>query len=298
MASLDFRVIKYSIVNTITTESIKKDRYSQYQFIDFVKNLSVYNASNEFVIDAYNKYLIEWSRIKKIPVSDFTQQRKDKYIALLKNIQLNYTTDDERRILGNIDYDNPLELEVAIPFFVEKIKDIIEYYIRKRRDVKNSKYKWKTKGNKKFLEKSISEYIFDNYIKTDNTFQSYKQDYQPLSSFQKNYIFKYNGLYDLNNYWTDHINIDTTTFLSSDSDYNIEELPLSSFSDYTNDSELNDTIKKNLFKKYISNNYQYNYNNETINIDSTTPFYNQYNDTGAYISNASLNDNLKSNKDI
>ena len=136
---IDFKILKYSIVNTIEIVDVKKDSSEPYEMIDFIKNLDIDNIGNQFVVDSYNKYLIEWTNIKNQTTESFDSIRRRKYIQLLQNIQLNYLNQDEQRILGNIDWTDDLEIEIAIPFFVEKIKETIEYYINKRRDVKNSK---------------------------------------------------------------------------------------------------------------------------------------------------------------
>lgn len=296
---LDYKVLKYSIVNTLETSETKKDSQEPYPFIDFVKNLDIDNIGNEFVVDSYNKYLIEWTKIKNQSTESFEEIRKAKYVDLLKNIQLNYLNQDEQRILGNIDFDNPLELDIAIPFFVEKIKDIIEYYITKRRDVKNSKAKWSTKGSKQFLENVTAKYIIDNYTKNENTFQRYKRDYQELSSFQRNYRLKYDGLYDLNDYRAEEFIFDESLFLSSSSDYDLSSLPITSFSDYyQSESTLISELKKDIYKKYISTDRQYFKDSESTEIKSTTSFYDPYNYNTPYISRISDTTNLLRDADI
>ena len=298
---IDFKILKYSIVNTIETVEIKKDSSEPYEMIDFVKNLDIDNIGNQFVVDSYNKYLVEWTKIKNQTTESFDSIRRRKYVELLQNIQLNYLNQDEQRILGNIDWSNDLELEVAIPFFVEKIKDIIEYYINKRRDVKNSKVKWSTKGSKEYLENFISQYIIDNYTKNPNTFQKYKQDYQELSSFQSDFRIEYDGLYDLNDYRAIEFEITPSTFLSSSSDYDLSNLPITSFSDYNKDEKtVIDELKKELYKKYISVDYTFyqSVDNSIKDIKSTTPFYDPYNYQIPYISRISNTDNLLRDSDI
>lgn len=93
--NIDFKILRNSIVNGNTTEDVKKDRTDPFSFIDFVKNLDVDNLSNDFVVDVYNDYLIEWSKIKKQPAETFAERRKEKYIQLLKTIQIDYVTQDE-----------------------------------------------------------------------------------------------------------------------------------------------------------------------------------------------------------
>jgi hypothetical protein len=296
---IDFKILKNSIVNTIEETETKKDSSEPYELINFVKNLDIDNIGNDFVIDSYNKYLIEWTKIKNQTTEDFDTIRRQKYVELLQNIQLNYLNQDEQRILGNIDWENNLEIEVAIPFFVEKIKDIIEYYINKRRDVKNSKAKWSTKGSKQFLEKFISQYIIDNYTKNENTFQRYKQGYQELSSFQNNFKLEYSGLYDLNDYRAVEFEVNPSSFLSSSGDYDLSSLPITSFYDYNPDeTKIIEELKKELYKKYVSVDYNYYTNLTSVDVDSTTPFFDPYNYETPFISRIANDTNLLRDKDI
>lgn len=297
--SIDFKFLRYSIVNTKETTETKKDSSEPYSFVDFVKNLDVDNITDDFIIESFNKYLIEWTKIKNQTEVDFQTIRKEKYTTLLKNIEINFLTQDEQRILGNINYDDPLELDVAIPFFVEKIKDLIEYYTRKRRDVKRSKSKWSTKGSKEFIEGVISEYITDNYIKTPNTFQREKQNYQELSSFQANYGLTYDGLYDLNDYRNVEFIFDPKFLLSSEEDFDLSSLPLSAFSDYYPSFEnLNENLKRDLYKKYISSDQKYYKNGSIYDLESTTPFFDPYNYSTPFISRIADTTNLLRDKDI
>ena len=296
---IDFRILKFSIVNTVENSDVKGDKTNPYSFIDFVKNLDIDNVNNDFVVDVYNKYIIEWSKIKKLPATSFVETRKQKYVDLLKSIQLDFLTQDEQRILGNIDYNNPLELDIAIPFFVEKIKDIIVYYQSRRRSAKNAKLKWSTKGSKQFLENTIAEYIIDNYTKSDASFQKYKQTYQPLDSFHKNFELKYDGLYDFNDYRTEEVIVNEEDFLKAPSDYTLSNLALTSFSDYNRDSAtLISELKKDLFKKYISVDSTYSQNGSSVDVNSVTPFYDPYNYGKPLISDISDETNLLKNSDI
>lgn len=296
---IDFKILRYSIVNIHERVDNKKDANEPYKLVEFIKNLDISDLSNEFVVDAYNNYLLEWSKIKNQVTESFEEIRKRKYIELLRNIQIDFLNQDEQRILGNIDYENPLEMEVAIPFFVEKIKDIIEYYIKKRRDVKNSKAKWSTKGSKEFLRGTISQHIIDNYTKNENTFQAYKQNYQELSLFQNQYRFEHDGLYDFNDYRKIEFSFDDSTFLSSGDDYNLEEFELTSFSDYTKSAEtLILELKKRIYQRYISTDKQYFKNGQVTDVKSQTPFYDPYNYDKPFISRIPTEDNLLRDKDI
>ena len=40
--------------------------------------------------------------------------------------------------LSNINYDDPAELDIIVPYFAKKLKDITQYIVSKRQDVKTT----------------------------------------------------------------------------------------------------------------------------------------------------------------
>lgn len=297
--TIDFKILRNSIVNRIDSEDLKGDISEPFSFIEFIKRINIDNVSDDFVVDIYNRYIIEWSKIKKNPSETFIEQRQLKYKQLLKTIQIEYVSQDEERILSNLDYDNPLELEVAIPFFIEKIKDIIQYYTTRRTQIKSSKSKWSIKGSLNFLKTTVAEYIINNYTKDSNTFQKYKKSYQELSSFQSNSEIEYTGLYDTKEYAEEEVSIDNNDFLKTADDYILSSLPITAFSNYTRDSStLISELKKELFKKYVTLDTTYYSSTTSVDINSTTPFYYNQNLTRPLISRISTTDGLLTQKDI
>ena len=81
---------------------------------------------------------------------------KEMYVSLLKDIALNYTTVEEKRFLLNIDYNNPRDLDIIIPFYSRKIKQIAQYYSKKREDVVQSSFRNTLKGSDFGVEVSAS----------------------------------------------------------------------------------------------------------------------------------------------
>jgi hypothetical protein len=107
----------------------------------------------------YNKYIRAWNEIK-------TSRKKyttisEKYIYLIKNIALNYTTTEEKRFLQNIDYTNVRHVETALSFFSKKIKDISLYYSSARERIRQAKVKFSNPGGRHTLK----NYIYDELIR-------------------------------------------------------------------------------------------------------------------------------------
>lgn len=270
--ALSFKKLRFSIINDSITDEVKKDSVEPFSFVEFVRNLDVENVDQSVVVQLYNDYLIQWFQLKKTSKDTLRDEIRNKYVELLKTIQLDFLNQDEERILGVINFDDPLETEAALPFFVEKIKDLIFHYSSKRKEVSNSRVKWSTKGSKEFVERTISDYIIENYVKTPHSFQRRKEDLQELSAFLIEYRIEYDGLYDLNDY---------------------RELPVETESAFENSEGLNEE-RQRLFKKYISANHRYN--GDVIKTE--TPFYDYFNVDLPYISLGSNDEKLLNSKEI
>lgn len=157
-----------------TTLSAKSDKPLTYvQWLQYETSFDRVSA-----FEQYTKYLAEWYHTKKVD-SETTDTMfiKNIYTELLKQITLEYTTPDEKRFLSNIDYENKNDLDIAIPFFSKKLKQIAIYYANQREEIKFSA----TKANLKGSDYGISQVIYKQVaeiIKYDPDVQTQLADMQ------------------------------------------------------------------------------------------------------------------------
>jgi hypothetical protein len=132
----------------------------------------------------YNQYVTQWYSKKNKSINTHSTDVKDMYISFLKDITLNYTTAEEKRFLINIDFDNPRDLDIIIPFFARKIKQITQYHVKKREEVVQSSFRNTMKGSDRGVEMSIKKFILS--LLSDESFVSQfnvaKPDIQKISS--------------------------------------------------------------------------------------------------------------------
>ena len=130
---------------------------------------SAYVSEHQSYSD-YNEYITEWYALKNKTVSSHKTDVKEMYTSLLKDIALNYTTVEEKRFLLNIDYSNPRDLDIVIPFYAKKIKQISHYHIKKREEVIQSSFRNTVKGSDFGVRLSIKNYILS--LLSDTAFTS------------------------------------------------------------------------------------------------------------------------------
>ena len=146
---------------------------SPLSYVDWLQYEPTFDRSTAF--EEYTKYLNEWYKVKGIDTQLAQKQYiKNIYTELLKQIALEYTTSDEKRFLENIDYENQHDLDVALPFFTKKLKQIAIYYASQRDEIKFSSMKFNLKGSSyglnQIIYKQVSELIkYDPVVVTQLT---------------------------------------------------------------------------------------------------------------------------------
>jgi len=152
-------IIRNSITGTGDASEIK-DNVKPFSFLDFIINTNV-----EYTPEEYNNfyifYLKKWADVKNSSDEVLKTNYITLYVEFLKEITLTYSTQQELKFLSNLDFTDPVDLDVAIPFYVEKIRQIILFFKSKRDEGKYVIDRNKIKGTNLSIERSLFEKIYD-----------------------------------------------------------------------------------------------------------------------------------------
>ena len=164
MVEENYREVKvnYSITNIETVDA--KDTVSPFSFLDFIQYTKIDYTPEEYS-SFYTAYLKKYYALKTTSKQSQEEHFKEYYRQFIEEIVISYTTENEKRFLQKIDFTDPADLDIAIPFFANKLKEVALFY-KKRRD--ESKYvieRNKLKGSTTGVEKAIFDNIY-NYILT------------------------------------------------------------------------------------------------------------------------------------
>lgn len=203
MASNISILLENSIINPGSNPKYWIDNSSPLSFFDFLKHIKQVATPIEFN-DKYNEYLHSWYEFKGASASETATKVRDRYIELLKDISINFTTAEERRFLSNIDFNDPQDLAIAIPFYSSRIAEICKFYTRKREEVKYKIEDNKIKGTLKGIEKTVFNAIID-YVFVDGN-ESINTANIALSSIIENLDIEVEELFDI---YSDYFNIDS-----------------------------------------------------------------------------------------
>jgi hypothetical protein len=177
-------IIDGSITNPQVDRSTASDNTSPFSFLDFITITKIDYTPEEYN-NFYITYLKEWADIKNATIPTEKVSYIDSYIQFLKEIVLTYSTNQEKRFLNKLDFNNSQDLDIAIPFFVEKIRQIIIFYKSRRDDAQYTVERNKIRGNSLSIEKAIYEKIYQ-YVFAAQDAPSYASLGITLSSIQSN----------------------------------------------------------------------------------------------------------------
>jgi hypothetical protein len=192
-------LIENSIINP---GSKSEDLTSPFSFLEFITRTRV-----DYGPEEYNKfyllYLKEWNEAKNENKVKAATNTTKSYVEFLKEVTLTYTTQQERRFLSTLDFNDPVDLDIIIPFYAEKIRDIVLFYKEKRDTGKFIIDRNKIKGSEVSIEKALYESIYNFTFASEDSPQ-YSTTALTLSSLRENlaidvleYVDIYGNYFDI-----------------------------------------------------------------------------------------------------
>lgn len=172
------------------------DNNKPFSYIEWLENGAYNSAIEADLFKQYRDYQTGWYKLKQETVTDEKQVISQSYINLLKEITLNYTSLEEKNFLSQVNYLDKKELDIIIPFFVKKLKQITQYVVSKRQEVKYAKIKSSFKGSEISVKKSIKELIIEKIRDTDFISKYASSKFPSVSSITQNLIVDVESLYD------------------------------------------------------------------------------------------------------
>jgi hypothetical protein len=156
--------IPKSITNKNVQAQYALDVDNPMSFVLFIKTIS--NSFEPTDLQKYyNEYLKRWNSFKKDKKISDDELISEKYKEFIKEISLNYSTLEEQKFLSNIDFNDPSDLAIAMPFYSKKLVEIAQYFNKKREEAKFQLVKKKLTGTNSGVYKSITDLTI-NYLES------------------------------------------------------------------------------------------------------------------------------------
>lgn len=153
-----------SITNSLDDE--KLDSLKVFSFIEFL-NYSKLVTDDVQNFSLYEDYLKLWNKTTVQKNNSYDADIKTQYLEFLREISLQYTSNEEKRYLSNIDFNDEESLQIALPFYAKKIKQIILYYKQKRDTFQKELRITKNKGSVNSIKDFVKTKIVDIFTGDD-----------------------------------------------------------------------------------------------------------------------------------
>lgn len=190
--------VNYSIT-TPETEDIK-DLVSPFSFLDFIQYTKVEYSPEEYST-FYSAYLKKWYSLKGGSEQEQKEQFKEYYRQFIEEIVISYTTENEKRFLQKINFNDPADLDIAIPFFANKLKEVAVFYKQRRDEGKYVIDRNKIKGRAEGVEKAIFDNIYNYLLNAEDTLNAKTFDIKNITSKLniniEEYLDVYGSYFDL-----------------------------------------------------------------------------------------------------
>lgn len=185
------------IKSIINGYSNAKDKDRVFTYIEFVKMFGYDNDTNIF-ISAYKDYVTQWSIVKKDSITlsdeDFVMS---KMVEVLKSITLDYSSYEEQDFIAHVDLNNKDHLKGLTALYSRKIREITEFYRKKRNESVLVVNRNSMKGSVKSIQEIIYEKVFDFIFSNRNIVPSYKNIKRDLLISIENYVDTYSEYFDI-----------------------------------------------------------------------------------------------------
>jgi hypothetical protein len=182
--------------------SAPEDYFNPYTYEQwYARNIGIISGQEQ---QQYENYLKDWYNNRYTP-SNVQSDIKEDYIGLLKQLTIVSDKEDYSSILNNINWNDIVEVERVIPFFVTKLKEIAIYLINKRDALKKTKIKYNMSGANQALEKLFYEYLLKAFTRRNYILNVPDQEvfstFPDLSAVNDGFQIQVQELYDNQEYF-------------------------------------------------------------------------------------------------
>ena len=169
MAASDKKYTSLIVYNSITNKlgDEKYDTQKPFTFVEYLKYIVTLDNNDLDNLNQYKVYLKNWDSSTFESKKNIKINVKDIYINFFNSLTLSYSTAEERRFFENIDINDDTSLSQAIPFYSNKIKEVIEYYRERRSTYKKELREIKNKGSNESVKNLIKNTVI-NYFQSAN----------------------------------------------------------------------------------------------------------------------------------
>jgi len=185
-------MINSSIVNN---NFFARDSNEPFTFLQWLVQSTSSNSDVNIQFANYKKYILRWTEKKSLSKKESSKTLQSAYVQVLREITLTYSTEEEKRFITNADLTNPSDIEVILPFFINRLKQICLYYSIAREKLKYTSIEYSQRGTSVSIEKAVKDLIFST-ARLDLSFDNLPTFFPPISAIAQDLSIYIEEVYD------------------------------------------------------------------------------------------------------
>lgn len=150
-----------SIVQSTTIESyINSDDIDKpFTLGEWLVNVNEKLGSPDEYISGHMTYIRDWYTKKNQNIKDIKVSIVNNYARFLKEVLIVLPTAEEHRYISNMDWSSKYDLDIAVPYFSKRLRDIVLYIVEQRERIRFQKVKNSLRGSTSGTQKYIYDHI-------------------------------------------------------------------------------------------------------------------------------------------
>ena len=130
-----------------------------FSLVNWLVNTSENFGKPDEYIAAHVRYVKEWYRAKNNIKAVDDASVVSVYGQFLREVLLVYSNEEESRYLRNLNWDSVYDLDIAVPYFAKRLRDVIIYVVEQRDKMKLQKVKNSFRGSNSGLRRFVYDEI-------------------------------------------------------------------------------------------------------------------------------------------
>jgi hypothetical protein len=150
--------INRDIIEAQNTQSSDIDH--PYNLVEWITSTSETFGSPDDYIKNHTIYVKKWYKTKNNIKAVARTRVVNDYVKFLKEVLIVHNNQEEARYLMNIDWSDPYDMDIAVPYFANRLRAVVLYVVEQRDKVKFEKARNSHRGS----IAGVTKYIYDQII--------------------------------------------------------------------------------------------------------------------------------------
>ena len=150
-----------SVVRSTTLQQYvdSDDTDKPFTLGEWLVNVNEKLGSPDDYISGHISYIREWYNKKRTVSVSVSKQIVNNYVRFLKELLVVFPTNEEYRYISNLDWESQYDLDIAVPYYADRLREVVLYIVDQRERIRFQKVKNSIRGSVFGTEKLVYDEI-------------------------------------------------------------------------------------------------------------------------------------------